>query len=79
MATAFREMGRIEKTIFILDYISSETLKRKIHRGLNKDEAMNSLARSIFVGKRGELRERALQDQLQRASALNIIINAISI
>lgn len=72
-------MGRIEKTIFILDYISSETLKRKIHRGLNKDEAMNSLARSIFVGKRGELRERALQDQLQRASALNIIINAISI
>lgn len=79
LATALREMGRIEKTIFILDYISSETLRRKIHRGLNKGEAMNSLARSIFFGKRGELRERALQDQLQRASALNIIINAISI
>jgi TnpA family transposase len=79
LATALREMGRIEKTIFILDYISSETLRRKIHRGLNKGEAMNSLARSIFLGKRGELRERALQDQLQRASALNIIINAISI
>ncbi len=69
----------LKKTIFILDYISSETLRRKIHRGLNKGEAMNSLARSIFFGKRGELRERALQDQLQRASALNIIINAISI
>ena len=40
---------------------------------------MNALARAIFFGKRGELRERALQDQLQRASALNIIINAISI
>lgn len=79
LATALREMGRIEKTIFILDYISSETLRRKIHRGLNKGEAMNALARSIFFGKRGELRERALQDQLQRASALNIIINAISI
>lgn len=77
--TALREMGRIEKTIFILDYISSETLRRKIHRGLNKGEAMNSLARSIFFGKRGELCERALQDQLQRASALNIIINVISI
>ncbi len=72
-------MGRIEKTIFILDYISSETLRRKIHRGLNTGEVMNSLARSIFFSKRGELRERALQDQLQRASALNIIINAISI
>lgn len=48
LATTLREMGRIEKTIFVLDYISSETLRRKIHRGLNKGEAINSLARSIF-------------------------------
>jgi len=79
LATALREMGRIEKTIFILDYISSEALRRRIHRGLNKGEAMNALARAIFFGKHGELRERALQDQLQRASALNILINAISV
>jgi hypothetical protein len=37
------------------------------------------LARAIFFGKRGEFRERGIQDQLQRASALNIIINAISV
>jgi len=79
LATALREMGRIEKTIFILDYISNESLRRRIQRGLNKGEAVNALARAIFFGKRGELRERELQDQLQRASALNIIINAISI
>ncbi|TKI09109.1 Tn3 family transposase, partial [Bacillus cereus] len=47
--------------------------------GLNKGEATNALARAIFFGKNGEFRERALQDQLQRASALNIIINAISV
>ncbi|MFK4321671.1 TnpA family transposase [Bacillus sp. RC145] len=57
-------MGRIEKTLFILDYISSETLRWRIQRGLNKGEAMNALARAIFFGKHGELRERALQDQL---------------
>jgi hypothetical protein len=45
----------------------------------NKGEFMNALARAIFFGKRGELRERQLQDQLQRASALNIIINVISV
>lgn len=72
-------MGRIEKTIFILDYITDESLRRRIHRGLNKGEAMNALARAIFFGKRGEFRERELQDQLQRASALNILINAIGI
>lgn len=79
VAQALREMGRIEKTIFILDYISSESMRRRIQRGLNKGEAMNALARAIFFGKHGELRERALQDQLQRASALNILINAISV
>ena len=79
IATALREMGRIEKTIFILDYISNKDLRRKIHRGLNKGEAMNSLARALFFGKQGELREKTLQNQLQRASTLNILINIISI
>lgn len=79
LATTLREIGRIDKTLFILDYISSEALRRRIQRGLNKGEAMNALARAIFFGKHGELRERALQDQLQRASALNLIINAISV
>lgn len=79
LATTLREMGRIEKTIFLLDYITNESLRRRIQRGLNKGEAMNALARAIFFGKRGEFRERELQDQLQRASALNILINAISI
>ncbi|MGW13730.1 Tn3 family transposase, partial [Listeria monocytogenes] len=75
IATALREIGRIEKTIFILDYITNEALRRRIHRGLNKGEAMNGLARALFFGKRGEFRERGIQDQLQRASALNILIN----
>jgi TnpA family transposase len=79
LATALREMGRIEKTIFLLDYISDEALRRRIQRGLNKGESMNALARAIFFGKRGELREKELQDQLQRASALNILINVISL
>lgn len=79
LSTALREMGKIEKTIFILDYLSSEELRRKIQKGLNKGEAMNGLARAIFFGKQGELRERSLQNQLQRASALNILINCINI
>jgi len=79
VAKALREIGRIEKTIFILDYLSDKTMRRRIQRGLNKGEAMNALARAIFFGKHGELRERALQDQLQRSSALNLLINAISV
>ena len=80
VATALREMGRIEKTIFILNYITDKTYRKRIQKGLNKGEAMNALARAIIsIGKHGEFREKALQDQLQRASALNILINAITI
>jgi TnpA family transposase len=78
LVTALREMG-IEKTIFILNYLSSKSLRRKIQKGLNKGEAMNGLARAIFFGEQGELRERTIQNQLQRASALNVLINAINV
>jgi len=47
-----REMGRIEKMIFILDYISSASMRRRIQKGLNKGEAMNAFARAVFFGKR---------------------------
>jgi TnpA family transposase len=56
LATALREMGRIEKTIFILNYLASESLRRNVQKGLNKEEAINGLARAIFFGKQGELR-----------------------
>ncbi len=37
------------------------------------------LARALFFGKRGELREKGIHQQLQRASALNILINAVGV
>jgi TnpA family transposase len=79
IATALREMGRIEKTIFILNYISDKTFRKRIQKGLNKGEAMNALARAIYFGKHGEFREKSLQEQLQVASALSILINAVTI
>lgn len=50
LATALHEMGRIEKTNYILDYKSNEVLRRRIQIGLNKGEAMNDLARALFFG-----------------------------
>ena len=67
VAKALSEMGRMKKTIFLVNYLSNEALRRRIQKGLNKGEAMHALARSIFFGKHGEFCEQALQDQLQRA------------
>ncbi|EHF6415732.1 Tn3 family transposase [Listeria monocytogenes] len=79
VATALRELGRIEKSIFMIDYVTDDSLRRKITHGLNKTEAVNALARELFFGRRGKFMERDIRRQLQSASALNVLINAISI
>ena len=48
VALALRELGRIEKSIFMIDYITDSELRRRITHGLNKTEAINALARELF-------------------------------
>lgn len=79
LSTALRELGRIEKSIFMVDYVTNDNLRRKITRGLNKTEAINALARELFFGRRGKFMERDIRRQLQSASVLNVLINVISI
>jgi hypothetical protein len=54
LAVALRELGKIEQTLFLLQYISSVELRRRIHVGLNKGEAKNALARAVFFNRRYE-------------------------
>lgn len=49
LAVALRELGKIERTLFLLQYINSVELRRRIHVGLNKGEARNPLARAVFL------------------------------
>ena len=46
--------------------------------GLNKGEALHALARQLFFGRLGELRDRALEDQMHRASCLHLLMAAIA-
>jgi TnpA family transposase len=63
LAVALRELGKIERTMFLLQYISSVELRRRIHVGLNKGEAKNALARAVFFNRLGELRDRTHKNQ----------------
>ena len=49
LAVALRELGRIERTLFILSWLQSVDLRRRVHAGLNKGEARNALARAVFL------------------------------
>lgn len=72
-------MGRIEKTIFILEYASDPELRRRRQIGLNKGEKLNGLARTVFFGKRGQFWKHEFEAQFQKSSCLNIILNVIVI
>ncbi len=68
VARALTEVGKLERTAFLLEYFRDAALRRRILIGLNKGEALHALARQLFFGRLGELRDRALEDQIHRAS-----------
>jgi len=77
IARALNEIGQLEKTIFILELLLDPQLRHRQERGLNDGEAVNSASRALFVGQRGEFRDRAYQDQVHRASCLHLLVAAI--
>lgn len=77
LAVALRELGRIERTLFILDWLQNVELRRRVHAGLNKGEARNALARAVFFNRLGEIRDRSFEQQRYRASGLNLVTAVI--
>jgi TnpA family transposase len=77
LAVALRELGRIECTLFILDWLQSVELRRRVQAGLNKGEARLALARAVFFNQLGEVRDRSFEQQRYRASGLNLVTAAI--
>jgi TnpA family transposase len=79
LAVALRELGRIERTLFILSWLQSIDLRRRVHAGLNKGEARNALARAVFLCRLGEIRDRSFEQQRYRASGLTLVTAAIAL
>ena len=77
LAKALKEIGRLERTMFMLDWISDPALRWRTNAGLNKGEARNALARAVFFHRLGEIRDRTFENQSYRASGLNLAVAAI--
>ena len=77
LAVALRQLGRIERTLFALDWMQNVELRRRVQIGLNKGEARNALARAVFFNRLGEIRDRSFEQQRYRASGLNLVTAAI--
>src|SRR5664279_3419690 len=77
VAAALRELGRLERTLFTLDWVEDPELRRETGQELNKGKSRNSLARAVFIHRFGEIRDRTYENQQHRTSCLNLIVTAI--
>lgn len=77
LGRAIAELGRIAKTLHLLAWVDSEELRREASVGLNRHEDRHSVARVIFHGNQGELRQPYREGQEDQLGALGFALNAL--
>lgn len=77
LAQAIIEAGRINKTLYLLNYIDDEDYRRRILTQLNRGEGRHAVARAICHGQRGEIRKRYREGQEDQLGALGLVTNAL--
>lgn len=79
LGQAFAEYGRIAKTLHLLALVDpvDTGYRRTIGRQLTVQESRHRLARKIFHGQRGELRQAYREGQEDQLGALGLVLNAV--
>jgi TnpA family transposase len=72
-----RELGRVFKTEYILQYMSDPLFRQRVRRGLLKGEEIHALARKVAYGKQGQITARDLLGQKNTGSCLTLIMACI--
>jgi hypothetical protein len=64
LTCGIQEYGRLNKTIFILRYLLTEQVQRRIGAQTNKGEALHALRGFLFLANEGRIRRRYYEEQL---------------
>lgn len=73
LAAALGEVGRVERTLFLIDWILDAEMQRRAQIGLNKGEAHHALKNALRIGRQGEIRDRTSEGQHFRIAGLNLL------
>ncbi len=73
LAIALREIGRVERTLFIIDWLLDADMQRRAQIGLNKGESHHALKNALRIGRQGEIRDRTAEGQHYRMAGLNLL------
>ncbi|MEK4740040.1 MULTISPECIES: Tn3 family transposase [Bacillus] len=74
---AFQELGRVIRTIFLLQYISDMKLREQITASTNKVEAYNGFSKWLFFGGDGIIMENDPIEQEKRIKYNELITNSV--
>ena len=77
LGRAIGELGRIPKTLHLLNFIADPNYRRHILNQLNRGEGRGRISRKVFHGQRGELRQRYREGQEDQLGALGLVVNAL--
>ncbi|MDE4134770.1 Tn3 family transposase [Phaeobacter sp. QD34_3] len=73
LALALREIGRVERTLFVIEWLLDADMQRRAQIGLNKGEAHHALKNALRIGRQGEIRDRTAEGQHYRMAGLNLL------
>lgn len=71
---AFRELGRVVRTMFLLEYISDDALRQVIQAAQNKCEGFNNFAQWAYFGS-DKIEKNMREDQLKIIKYNHLIAN----
>ena len=73
LAATLREIGQVERTLFIVNWLLDADMQRRANTGLNKGEAHHALKNALRIGRQGEIRDRSSEGQHYRMAGLNLL------
>ena len=74
---AFRELGRVIRTIFLLQFISDQNLRKQITAATNKIEAYNGFSQWFFFGGEGVIATNDPDEQEKIIKYGDLVANAV--
>jgi TnpA family transposase len=74
---AFREVGRVIRTIFLLRYVAEPQLRRQVNTVTNQIESYNGFSKWLFFGDEGKIKHNDPVEQEKRIKYNDLIANLV--
>ena len=79
LGDALAHYGRIFKTLHVLSYVDDDAYRRQIKGMRNLQEGRHDLARHVFHGRKGELRQAYREGMEDQLGALGLVLNCVTL